>query len=317
MEVPSPWNYLALAVLVVLFFAPAISQMLKRRPVPDEPVGTPYKIYTTEFDRSLSADVLPDQLMSLSPDHGKGFLAKDQSEWNAAVETANSHFAELTSLAVGSPFDALAFQDTAIMMLVDQSGSMKGKAMPWVAAAVKHLEDQLRSAGAVTAIVGYTTAGWHGGFSRKKWITAGKPSRPGRLAALLHINYKSFDNNDLSDYSWRQMLNPDVLRENVDGESIMWAEGELLQRSEKRLILLVLSDGAPVDDSTLMENGPSFLHRHIKDVIARIEEENRIELSALGINQRVDKYYCHSSTISTASELCAAASKLVTLGSAN
>jgi cobaltochelatase CobT len=188
---------------------------------------------------------------------------------------------------------------------------MKGDPMGWTSAAMNRLDRLLNQAGAKTEIIGFTTAGWHGGFARQEWINNGRPKYPGRLCALLHLIYKSFDDLELSNDAWRQMLNPDILRENIDGEALEFAEARLLMRPESRRVLMMFSDGAPVDDSTLTQNGPSFLYRHIIDVISRIQSEEKIELCAVGLKYRVDEWYGYSQSADSGEAVVAGAIQLL------
>lgn len=163
--------------------------------------------------------------------------------------------------------------------------------MAWVAAGTRRLSEELGRRGASVAVAGYTTAGWHGGFARNKWLREGRPRRPGRLCALLHVLYQPFDGSGPDDDGWTQMLNPDILRENVDGESLQWGADYLKGRSERRRILLVVSDGAPVDDSTLLANGASYLHRHFLTVRNELLDVEEPELLAIGAGYRVAEFY--------------------------
>jgi cobaltochelatase CobT len=167
--------------------------------------------------------------------------------------------------------------------------------------------------GVPLAVAGFTTVGWRGGPARRQWQAAGQPKRPGRLCALLHIQYRNFD-GPLSEEDIRAMAHPGVLRENVDGEAIEWAVGELMSRPERNKVLVVLSDGAPVDDSTIMENGSNFLVRHILRVIADTEKASLVRLGAVGIEYRVDGYYSSSKDATDLSTLpIALASQIASL----
>lgn len=294
-----------LALLFVYFRTRA------RRPVADGPANEIYGAYTKEFDRVAMATELPDLLRDISPDASRGFLAADNGQWREQLEDAGEKYRGLKKHVSGAAGEGHDLADTAIMIMVDQSGSMRGERMGWVAAGVRRLSDDLGNMGAKVAVAGYTTAGWHGGFVRKKWLADGQPRRPGRLCALLHIFYQRFEDQSLGDHAWRQMLNPDILRENVDGESLEWAAGYLRDRAETRRVLLVVSDGAPVDDSTLIHNGPSYLHRHFLDVRDRLVEAGDIELLALGADFRVEEYYPVSADASDAAQLVSRGLKLI------
>lgn len=181
-----------------------------------------------------------------------------------------------------------------VSLLIDQSGSMKGEPIAAAASALQAFEAMLSVAGARTEVLGFSTAGWRGGYPRQAWLHEGRPPRPGRLCALLHIVYKSADETVWSAQSQNAMLHPDLLRENVDGEALDWAAARLASISARYKLLIILSDGAPVDDSTLAENGPSYLERSLRRSIARIEDGNEIFVGALGIDYAVDRYYRHS-----------------------
>ncbi len=304
---------IGIALLAILAVA-AIAFLFRRgarKPVDDCPEGEPYRIFTHEFDRVLTAADLPAGLREASPDGEKGYLEPDDRQWSAQVESAENIYRGISDLSPVEEPDVDALRDSAILLMVDQSGSMRGEPMAWVAAGVRRLSDDLGRRGANVAVAGYTTAGWHGGFSRRKWLKEGRPARPGRLCALLHILYQPFGSAGLGDESWRQMLNPDVLRENVDGESLEWGTDYLKDRPERRHILLVVSDGAPVDDSTLMANGPSYLHRHFLKVRDELPEASGPELLAIGVGYRVAEYYPVSREAFDAAELVEAGLELV------
>lgn len=283
----------------------------KQKSIKDPPEGTPYSIYTTEFDQVLEAPGLSNELVSISPDFAKGFLERNPSECEQAVTQAETIFAGLNKAKPYIFRERDHSGNTAVLILVDQSGSMKGQTMAYTAASLRKLTKILQDHRISTEVIGFTTAGWHGGFARQKWIEDGRPPRPGRLCALLHIIYKSFDDPEFSETAWREMLNPDVPRENVDGEAIEFAEARLVHRTEDRRILLVISDGAAVDDSTLTQNGPSFLYRHATETISRIETEGQIVLCAIGINYRVNEWYQNSAVVSDGDGLIAAAIALI------
>jgi cobaltochelatase CobT len=310
LEILAPWSYLVLVLLIALIFGPAIRSWQRPRSAKDLAVGTPYKIYTNEFDQVVTTDDLPAKLVSISPDQSKGYLKRDQVEWDNAVSSANAHFQAIGE-NINSSSKTYDWRDTAVVILIDQSGSMKGDSMAWTSAAINHLNKLLDQTGAKTEVIGFTTAGWKGGFARQHWMNSGKPEYPGRLCALLHLVYKSFDDREFSGDAWRQMLNPDILRENIDGEALEFAEARLLKRPESRRVLMMFSDGAPVDDSTLTQNGPSFLYRHIIDVISRIQSEQKIELCAVGLNHRVDEWYSRSKTVSDGEAMVVAAIELL------
>lgn len=283
------------------------SWLTKSTDVPDGQPDEIYRPYTTKFDLEVDAIDLRNIILEASPDKSKGWLEASECAWNTAIEAAKVNYEKLAArsanFSLPTSANAAHAEDIVVAILVDQSGSMKGELIAQAAAASKMLVEILLRHRVCAELLGFSTAGWHGGFSRKLWKSAGQPSRPGRLCALMHIVYKSADEAALSDERWRAMLNPDVLRENVDGEAILWAANRLKLRPEKRKILLVISDGASVDDSTLMQNGPSYLERHLVGVINEIEENSDIDLAAIGIGHAVDRYYRQSVTIANAAEL--------------
>ncbi|MEP7350349.1 MAG: hypothetical protein ABI668_10430 [Sphingorhabdus sp.] len=291
-----------------LFVAAFRRKRMREGQVEDGPADEPYKIYTTEFDSELDATDVYNRLSSLSPDSAKGYFHHSKAEWNAQLERAQGIFDEIDYQRV---FSTLELRATAILILVDQSGSMKGEPMAWTAASLRHLTRGLSAAGAAVELAGFTTAGWHGGFARQKWIADKRPKRPGRLCSLLHIHYKKFDEGEWSDESWRAMLNPNLLRENVDGESILWAKEKLRKRPEAKKLLVVISDGAPVDDSTINENGPSYMWRHWQKVVAEIEAQNEMEIAAIGLDWRVDDTYSQSIVVKVGEDFLEGAAALL------
>ena len=301
----SEWTQIGI-VLAVLIAIAAMAIAFHRRAevmVEDGPEDEPYQIFTREFDRVIAATDLPAVLREASPDVAKGYLEKNDWQWRAQIARAEDIYNKLAELLPLEADEADTLRDTAVLLMIDQSGSMRGEPMAWVAAGVRRLSDELGRCGANVAIAGYTTAGWHGGFARRKWRRAGRPARPGRLCALLHIVYRPFDSTNLDEGAWRQMLNPDVLRENVDGEALEWGADYLKSRPERRLILLVVSDGAPVDDATLFANGPSYMHRHFLKVRDLLLGEKIPELLAIGVGYRVSEFYPVSREAVDAGEL--------------
>src|SRR5204863_885821 len=196
------------------------------------------------------------------------------------------------------------FRDTVVTLLLDNSGSMRGRPIMVAAMCADILARTLERCGVKTEILGFTTRAWKGGASREDWLKAGKPGQPGRLNDLRHIIYKA------ADAPWRRarrnlglMMREGLLKENIDGEALIWAHNRLLARSEQRRILMVISDGAPVDDSTLSVNSGNYLERHLRQVIADIEGKSPIELIAIGIGHDVTRYYKRAVTIIDAEEL--------------
>ncbi|MEX2297012.1 MAG: cobaltochelatase subunit CobT [Dongiaceae bacterium] len=198
----------------------------------------------------------------------------------------------------------MAFRDTVVSLLIDNSGSMRGRPITVAAMSADILARTLERCGVKVEILGFTTRMWKGGQSREKWIAAGKPANPGRLNDLRHIVYKS------ADAPWRRarknlglMLREGILKENIDGEALLWAHSRLIGRTEQRRILMVISDGAPVDDSTLSVNPGNYLERHLREVIEWIETRSPVELTAIGIGHDVTRYYRRAVTIVDAEQL--------------
>jgi cobaltochelatase CobT len=198
----------------------------------------------------------------------------------------------------------MAFRDTVVSLLIDNSGSMRGRPITVAAMSADILARTLERCGVKVEILGFTTRMWKGGQSREKWIAAGKPANPGRLNDLRHIVYKS------ADAPWRRarkglglMLREGILKENIDGEALLWAHNRLIARTEQRRILMVISDGAPVDDSTLSVNPGNYLERHLREVIDWIETRSPVELTAIGIGHDVTRYYRRAVTIVDAEQL--------------
>jgi cobaltochelatase CobT len=191
-----------------------------------------------------------------------------------------------------------------VSLLIDNSGSMRGRPITVAAMCGDILSRTLERCAVKVEVLGFTTRAWKGGQSRERWVADGKPRNPGRLNDLRHIIYKS------ADAPWRRarknlglMLREGLLKENIDGEALMWAYRRLLNRPEHRRILMVISDGAPVDDSTLSVNPGNYLEKHLREAIREIEGRNRVELVAIGIGHDVTRYYRRAVTIVDAEEL--------------
>jgi cobaltochelatase CobT len=198
----------------------------------------------------------------------------------------------------------MAFRDTSVTLLIDNSGSMRGRPITVAATCADILARTLERCGVKVEILGFTTRAWKGGQSRESWLQAGKPANPGRLNDLRHLIYKS------ADAPWRRarknlglMMREGLLKENIDGEALDWAHQRLLGRPEQRRILMMISDGAPVDDSTLSVNPGNYLERHLRYVIEEIETRSPVELIAIGIGHDVTRYYRRAVTIVDAEEL--------------
>ena len=198
----------------------------------------------------------------------------------------------------------IEFKDTIVSLLIDNSGSMRGRPITIAAMCGDILARTLERCSVKTEILGFTTKAWKGGRSRERWLEEGKLPAPGRLNDLRHIIYKT------ADEPWRRskrnlglMLREGLLKENIDGEALDWAYKRLQMRSEQRKILMVISDGAPVDDSTLSVNAGNYLERHLKHMISKIEKDDSIELVAIGIGHDVNRYYKRAVTIIDADQL--------------
>jgi len=294
-------------------------------------VNKDYSIYTTNFDEVIEAKDLVtndeslrlrNQLDNLIKPHlstiGKLanrlqrlLLAKQNTSWNFNLEEGILDNSRLHRI-IANPTYPLSFKqetennfkDTVVTLLIDNSGSMRGRSISLAAICADIIGSTLERCQVKTEILGFTTKHWKGGDSKKLWIINGNRSNPGRLNDIRHIIYKSADN------SWRRsrkyfgaMLREGLLKENVDGEALAWSHDRLLKRPEERKILIVISDGAPVDDSTLSSNREDFLDNHLREIIGKIEKDSPIELQAIGIGHDVTKYYRNALTINRAEEL--------------
>ena len=238
-------------------------------------------------------------------------LAKQNTNWNFNLDEGMLDNARLHRI-IANPRFPLSFKqetendfkDTVVTLLIDNSGSMRGRSISLAAICADIIGSTLERCQVKTEILGFTTKHWKGGDSKKMWIINGNTSNPGRLNDIRHIVYKSADN------SWRRsrkyfgaMLREGLLKENIDGEALSWSHERLLKRQEERKILIVISDGAPVDDSTLSANREDFLDNHLREIISKIEKESPVELQAIGIGHDVTKYYKNSVTIHRSDEL--------------
>ena len=290
-----------------------------------------YKVFTNQFDEEISAEDLCDadeltrlrnyldkQLSSLQGVVARlanrlqrRLMAQQNRSWDFDLEEGVLDAARLTRVII-DPMHPLSFKeeqdikfrDTVVSLLLDNSGSMRGRPITVAATCADILARTLERCGVKVEILGFTTRAWKGGQSREKWLAAGKSANPGRLNDLRHIIYKS------ADMPWRRarrnlglMMREGLLKENIDGEALIWAHNRLLARQEQRRILMVISDGAPVDDSTLSVNSGNYLEKHLRQVITDIEARSPIELIAIGIGHDVTRYYKHAVTIVDAEEL--------------
>ncbi len=290
-----------------------------------------YRVFTTQFDEVVgvaelcgSAELarLRTQLdASLSRFEGmigrianrlqRKLMAQQQRSWDFDLEEGILDAARLARIVV-NPTLGLSykmeketeFRDTVVTLLIDNSGSMRGRPIAVAAMTADILARTLERCGVKVEILGFTTRAWKGGQAREAWLRAGKPAAPGRLNDLRHIVYKP------ADAPWRRarpnlglMLREGLLKENIDGEAILWAHERLLARVEQRRILMVISDGAPVDDSTLSANPGNYLEKHLREVIDWIETRSEVELLAIGIGHDVTRYYRRAVTISDPEQL--------------
>src|SRR5436190_1087074 len=297
----------------------------------NEPRGPDYRPFIAKFDEVLAADELcePEELDRLRGyldkqlSHLQGvvarlanrlqrrLMAQQNRAWEFDLEEGLLDPARLSRVIV-DPLHPLSFKheketsfrDTVVTLLLDNSGSMRGRPITVAATCADILARTLERCGVKVEILGFTTRAWKGGQSREAWIAAGKPANPGRLNDLRHIIYKS------ADAPWRRarknlglMMREGLLKENIDGEALDWAHKRLLGRAEQRKILMMISDGAPVDDSTLSVNPGNYLERHLRWIIDEIENRSPVELIAIGIGHDVTRYYRRAVTIVDAEEL--------------
>ncbi|MDF2605197.1 cobaltochelatase subunit CobT [Sphingomonas sp.] len=301
------------------------------RPTTDWSPDFDYKIWTTQFDEVIAATELCDtdelarlrgyldqQLVPLQAVVSRlanrlqrRLMAQQSRSWDFDQEEGLLDAARLARVVI-NPMQSLSykvekdteFKDTVVTLLIDNSGSMRGRPISIAAISADILARTLERCGVKTEILGFTTRAWKGGQSRETWLAAGRPPQPGRLNDVRHIVYKQ------ADEPWRRarnslglMMREGLLKENIDGEALLWAHGRLIARPEERRILMVISDGAPVDDSTLSVNSGSYLERHLRQVIDWIERRSPVELIAIGIGHDVTRYYNRAVTIMDAEQL--------------
>ncbi|QNA86269.1 cobaltochelatase subunit CobT [Sphingomonas sp. So64.6b] len=301
------------------------------RPLHDFGAQFDYKAWTTAYDEVIAATELCDadelarlrsyldqQLVHLQGAVTKlanrlqrRLMAQQNRSWDFDQEEGLLDAARLARVVV-NPMQSLSykieretdFRDTVVTLLIDNSGSMRGRPISIAAISADILARTLERCGVKTEILGFTTRAWKGGQARETWLAAGRPPQPGRLNDIRHIVYKK------ADEPWRRakaslglMMREGLLKENIDGEALLWAHGRLIGRPEERKIMMVISDGAPVDDSTLSVNSGSYLERHLRQVIAWIETKSPVELVAIGIGHDVTRYYQRAVTIMDAEQL--------------
>ena len=301
------------------------------RPMADYAPQFEYKAWTNSFDEVIAATELCDaeelarlrsyldqQLVHLQGAVTKlanrlqrRLMAQQNRSWDFDQDEGMLDAARLARVII-NPMQSLSykieretdFKDTVVTLLIDNSGSMRGRPISIAAISADILARTLERCGVKTEILGFTTRAWKGGQSRESWLAAGRPAQPGRLNDIRHIVYKQ------ADEPWRRakanlglMMREGLLKENIDGEALLWAHGRLIGRPEDRKILMVISDGAPVDDSTLSVNSGSYLERHLRQVIGWIEARSPVELCAIGIGHDVTRYYARAVTIMDADQL--------------
>lgn len=297
--------------------------------------GLVYKAYTAKFDETIAAEDLCDveeldrlrayldkQLSNLQGVVGRlanrlqrRLLAQQNRSWEFDLEEGTLDPARLTRVVIDDlrgSFSPLSFKrekdtnfrDTVVTLLIDNSGSMRGRPITVAATCADILARTLERCGVKVEILGFTTKAWKGGQARELWLQSGKPANPGRLNDLRHVIYKN------ADAPWRRarrnlglMMREGLLKENIDGEALDWAHNRLLARREQRRILMMISDGAPVDDTTLSVNSGNYLEKHLRQVIEAIETRSPVELIAIGIGHDVTRYYRRAVTIVDAEEL--------------
>lgn len=290
-----------------------------------------YKVHTLQFDEQVPASELcdPEELgrlrnfldQQLQAMQGvvsrlanklqRLLMAQQNRSWEFDIEEGMLDTSRLPRIIIDPMYPLsfkrekdMTFRDTVVTLLLDNSGSMRGRPIMVAAMCADILARTLERCAVKTEILGFTTRAWKGGQSREKWIADGKPPHPGRLNDLRHIIYKD------ADEPWRRarkslglMMREGLLKENIDGEALMWAHNRIIGRPEQRKILMVISDGAPVDDSTLSVNAGNYLERHLRRVIEEIEEKSDVELTAIGIGHDVTRYYRKAVTIVDAEQL--------------
>ena len=301
-----------------------------KRNWPEQP-GSDYRPFTDRFDETVSAAELCDEdeltrlrayldqqmaslggvVTRLANRLQRRLMAQQARSWDFDQEEGMLDSARIARVIV-SPGHSLSykiereteFKDTVVSLLIDNSGSMRGRPISIAATSADILARTLERCGVATEVLGFTTRAWKGGQSREAWLSEGRPPTPGRLNDLRHILYKRADEPYRhARRSLGLMMREGLLKENIDGEALLWAHSRLLARPEERRILIVISDGAPVDDSTASANGGTYLERHLRQVIGWIETRSNVELAAIGIGHDVTRYYRRAVTIMDAEQL--------------
>lgn len=301
------------------------------RPWTEDPANFDYKVYTEEFDEIVSATDLCDDdeltrlrayldsqltglqgiVTKLANRLQRRLMAQQNRSWNFDQEEGLLDAARLARVVI-SPGHSLSykveqeqeFKDTIVTLLIDNSGSMRGRPISIAAISADIMARTLERCGVKVEILGFTTRAWKGGQGREKWLAGGKPAQPGRLNDLRHIIYKKADEPmRRARKGLGLMMREGLLKENIDGEALLWAHSRLLARPEDRRILMVISDGAPVDDSTLSVNSAGYLEQHLRKVIDWIEKQSPVQLVAIGIGHDVTRYYKRAVTIMDVEQL--------------
>jgi len=301
------------------------------RPWTDDPSTFDYNTFTEEFDEVIEATELCDEdeltrlrahldsqliglqgiVTRLANRLQRRLMAQQNRSWDFDQEEGLLDAARLARVIV-SPGHSLSykverdieFKDTVVTLLIDNSGSMRGRPISIAAISADIMARTLERCGVKVEILGFTTRAWKGGQSREKWLASGKPGQPGRLNDLRHIIYKKADEPmRRARRSLGLMMREGLLKENIDGEALLWAHARLLARAEDRRILMVISDGAPVDDSTLSVNNAGYLEQHLRKVIDWIEKQSPVQLVAIGIGHDVTRYYKRAVTIMDVEQL--------------
>lgn len=310
------------------------SEMPPELPPPVSEASDDYRVYALDYDEEIRAEDLADPAelerlrayldKQLDPLKGavsrlanklqRRLQAQQNRSWEFDKEEGTLDAGRLARV-VANPTTPLSFKwekdtefrDTVVTLLIDNSGSMRGRPISIAAICADVLARTLERCSVKVEILGFTTRAWKGGQSREKWLKDGRPAAPGRLNDLRHIIYKS------ADAPWRRvrpnlglMMKEGLLKENIDGEALEWAHRRMVRRGEARRILMVISDGAPVDDSTLSVNPANYLEKHLRDVIAMIEKRRQVELIAIGIGHDVTRYYQRAVTITDVEQLAGA-----------